>query len=170
MTKTYNQTVESLAGDIRVLASDLRFNTGLQILYAGSLMDRYIDIIARKYGHNRSRLDILNALITHGGVMKPSDLSKMTFRSRQAVTKVTDGLERDGLVKRELVGKDRRTKRVIITRKGLDSANKFISNTLETRNPAVAKLSREQLQVLNTLLRQVRKELLRQIASIKNKE
>ena len=169
MPETYNQTVESLASDIKALVGDLRFNTGLQILYAGSLMDKYIDVIARKYGHNRSRLDILHALVIKGGVMKPSDLSKSTFRSKQAVTRIIDGLERDGLVKRELVGKDHRTKRVIITREGLESTNTFVSETLETRNPAVAKLSREQLQVLNTLLRQVRKELLTQIAGFTGK-
>jgi len=167
MKRTYEQTLESLASDIEALVGDLRFNTGLQILYAGSLMDKYIDIIARRYGQNRSRVDILNALVIHGGIMKPSDLSKTTFRSKQAVTRITDGLERDGLVKRELVSKDRRTRKVIITAKGLDSASKFISATQKTRNPAVAKLSHEQLQVLNTLLRQVRKELLRQIAFVR---
>jgi len=170
MTEIHKDSLESLASDIRAMATDLRFNTGLQVLYTGLLMNRYIDIRASKYGQNRSRLDIMHTLITHGGVIKPSDLGKMAFRSKQTITKIIDGLERDGLVKREVVGKDRRTRKVIITRKGLDSIRESLPHTLEISNTAMPSLSQEQMQELNTILRQVRKHLLSQIASSTSKE
>lgn len=169
MTHT-NDIVESLASDIRAMAADLKFNAGVHLLYTGLLLNKYIDIEARRYGSNRTRLDIMHTLIVHGGILKPSDLSKMTFRSKQTVTEIIDGLEKDGLVKRELVGKDRRTRRVIITRKGLDSIKESLPYTLEVSRKSMPSLSQENMQQLITILKQIRKHLLSQIANSRSKE
>jgi MarR family transcriptional repressor of emrRAB len=126
-------------------------------------LNKYIDIRVRRYGYNRSRLDIMHTLITHGGILKPSDLSKMLFRSKQTVTGIIDGLERDGLVKREMVGKDRRTRKVMITRKGLDAIRASLPHTLDVNKTALPVLSEEEMQTLRTILGRIRKHLLSQI-------
>jgi len=162
MTEKYDDSLESLAGDIRAMGADLRFNTGVQLLNTGLLLDKYIDMRVRRYSLNRSRLDVMHTLIIHGGTLKPTDLSKMLFRSKQTLTGIIDGLERDGLVKRELAGKDRRTRKVIITRKGLDSIRANLPRTLEISNSAMPALSEEETQTLRTTLRMIRKHLLSQ--------
>ena len=163
MSETYDKSVESLAGQIRAMAADLRFNTGLMVLYTGMMMNRYIDIETSKYNQNRSRLDIMHTLIVHGGTLKPTDLGRMTFRSKQTITKIIDGLERDGMVEREPVGEDRRTRKVSITKKGLESIRVSLPSTLEISNTAMPSLSQEQMEELNAILRQIRKHLLGQI-------
>lgn len=163
MQKKSETTLDSLSDDIKAMATDLRYNTGLEVLYTGLLMDKYIDIRARKYGQNRSRLDIMHTLIAHGGILKPSDLGKMTFRTKQTITKVIDGLDRDGMVTREVIGKDRRTRKVIITKKGLDSIRENLPDTIETINTAMPTLSKEQMEEISSLMRMVRKHLLAQI-------
>ncbi len=163
MTKKSDTTLGLLSDDIKAMATDLRYNTGLEVLYTGLLMDKYIDIRARKYGQNRSRLDIMHTLIAHGGILKPSDLGKMTFRTKQTITKVIDGLDRDGMVTRESIGKDRRTRRVIITKKGLDSIRESLPNTIETINTAMPAFSKEQMEEISAIMRMVRKHLLAQI-------
>lgn len=170
MTETLSGSMESLANDIRAMAANLRFNTGLQLLYTGLLMNRYVDIRAGRYGQNRSRLDIMHTLITHGGIVKPSDLGKMTFRSKQTITKIIDGLEKDGMVEREPVGKDRRTRKISITKKGVDSIRESLPHTLKISSTAMPSLNREEMEQLNSILRRVRKHLISQIASSTSKE
>ena len=163
MAEKFDHRLESLAEDIRAIGADLRFNMGVQLLNTGLLLDKYIDMKARRYNQNRSRLDIMHTLIIHGGLLKPSDLSKMLFRSKQTITQIIDGLERDGLVKREGVGKDRRTRKVMVTRKGLDSIRESLPVTLEVANSAIPQLSEQEVQTLTTLLRRIRKHLVNQI-------
>jgi DNA-binding MarR family transcriptional regulator len=117
MTAINEKNIAYLANKVIKMASDLKFNTGLQIMYTGLLMDKFVNSRTGKYGQNRSRMDILHTLITHKGVLKPSDLSKMTFRSKQTVTKIVDSLVNDGLVTREPEGEDRRTKKYLSPKK-----------------------------------------------------
>ena len=162
MTDKYKNSLQGLADNIRAIGTNLKFTIAIQLLYTGLLLNRYLDIRARKYGHNRSRLDIMHTLIIHDGVLKPTDLSKMTFRSRQTITQIVDSLERDGLVKRELVSKDRRTKKVVVTVKGLEAIRENLPHTLEVMNQAVPALSQKQMQELISVLRQIRKHLVNQ--------
>jgi len=165
MTEKRKDYLKSLADDIRTIGVGLRFNMGVQLLSSGLLLNKYINIEAKKYGQNRSRLDVMHTLIIHDGILKPSDLSEMLFRSKQTITQIVDGLERDGLVEREQKGKDRRTKKVFITRKGLDLISTSLPRTLEISSSAIPKLSEEEMQTAVAILRRVRKHLVNQIKS-----
>jgi DNA-binding MarR family transcriptional regulator len=146
------------------MTDNLKFLAGVQLLYTGLILNKYINISARKYGSKtRAQLDILHTLIVHGGTMKPTELSKLTFRSKQTVTEIIDNLETNGCVKRELKGKDHRTKKVIITRKGLESIKANLPNTLEISDKAIPNLTKERLREFNNTLKQIRKHLLSEI-------
>lgn len=166
MTEKYDDSLESLASDIRAMGANLRFNAGVQLHSAGLLLDKYIDMGVRRYGLNRSRFEVMSTLIIHDGTLKPTDLSKMLFRSKQNITGIIDGLEREGLVEREVVGQDRRTRKVIITRKGLDLIRANLLHTQEIHNSSMPALSEEESQTLMTTLRMVRKHLLSQIKNL----
>lgn len=168
MTDKFNDDLTSLAEDIRAIGADLRFTLAVQLLNAGWLLDKYITAKARTIGHNRSRFDIMHTLIIHGGVMKPSDLSRMLLRSKQTITQIIDVLERDGLVKRELAGQDRRTKRVIVTKRGLELIRTSLPDTLEVMNSAMPTMSEEEVQMLTAFLRKIRKHLVNQFVGFKS--
>ena len=170
MTAIHKGSMESLADDIVAMATDLRFNTGIQVLYTGLLINKYIDKRTSTYGQNRSRLDIMHTLITHGGTLKPSELGKMTFRSKQTITKIVDGLERDGMVKREPIGKDRRSRQVTITREGVNSVKENLPRILEISNTAMPDLSHEEMEGLNNIMRRIRRHLLNLISDSPSKE
>ena len=154
---TFN--LETVANSINVINQDLRQNLGIQLLYTGMMMDKYIDAEVRKYGQNRSRLDILHTLITHGGVMKPSDLGKLLYRSKQTITQTVDGLEKEGLVEREKTNLDRRTKRIIITQKGIDAVGSNLPATTKIAQGVLPELDKEDAAKLTTLLKAIRKHL-----------
>jgi DNA-binding MarR family transcriptional regulator len=158
--------IDGLAKRIEEIASNLRFNTGLQIIYTGLLTDKYANLRIKKYGQNRSRLDILHTLITHKGVLRPSDLSKMTFRSKQTVTKIVDGLVSDGLVTREPEGKDRRTKNVFVTEKGIQFVESSLPVTMDISYECMPSLTTQELEQLNGVLKRIRNRVLNQIANL----
>ncbi|MFO7773748.1 MAG: MarR family transcriptional regulator [Dehalococcoidia bacterium] len=164
MTAIYSRSVTSLAKRIGEMASDLRFNTGLQVMYTGLLMDKYVNARVKGYGQNRSRMDILHTLITHKGVLKPSDLSKMTFRSKQTVTKIVDGLVSDGLATRELEGKDRRTKKISVTEKGIQFVKNSLPLTMDISHECMPILTTEELEQMSSLLRRIRRHILKRMA------
>jgi DNA-binding MarR family transcriptional regulator len=168
MTDKFNDDLTSLAEDIRAIGDDLRFRLAVQLLNAGWLLDKYLTVKARTYGQNRSRFDTMHTLIIHGGVMKPSDLSRMLFRSKQTITQITDVLERDGLVKRELAGQDRRTKRVMVTKRGLEFLRTSLPDTIEVMNSAMPTMGEEEVQMLTASLRKIRKHLVNQFVDFKS--
>ena len=167
MNDSNKYNIEALAQRINDLAVNLRFNTGLQVMYTGLLMDKYVNIRTNEYGLNRAKLDVLHTLITHKGALKPSDISKMTFRSKQTVTKIVDSLIADGFVSRELEGKDRRTKMVFITEKGLESSMNNLPNTSNICHDSMPLLTNDELEQLNRILKQIRHHLLIQMANLK---
>ncbi len=160
MSNEYDDILGSLNDNIKEISKDLRYNTGLELLYTGLLLNKFIDVRARRYNQNRSRLDIMHTLIVHGGTMKPTKLGELTLRTKQTITKVIDGLERDGLVRRELSGKDRRTKKVVITKKGLDSIRESLPSTIETINTAMPDLDEEQMKYFHEILKKIRKHII----------
>ena len=164
MTDKFKGGVTSLAEDIRAIGTDLRFTLAVQLLNAGWLLDKYITAKARIYGRNRSQFDIMHTLIIHGGVMKPSDLSRMLLRSKQTITQIIDVLERDGLVTRELAGQDRRTKRIIVTKRGLELIRTSLPETLGVMNSAMPTMGEEEVQMLTAFLRKIRRHLVNQFA------
>lgn len=160
MTDTYNAKIQSLANTIRNLATTLRYDATLMLHYTGLLLDRYIETEVGKYGQNASRLRVMHTLITHGGMLTQSDLTKMTFLSKQAVTKIIDSLEKDGMVERKLGRVDRRTREVSVTMKGLDIVRENLPLTLKISDAAMSNLSQAQMEELNAILSQIRKDLL----------
>ena len=75
--------MKSLAYDIIAMGTDLRFNTGLQVLYTGLLINKYIDKKASKYGQNGSRLVVATGKLDEGpwviGNIEGTDPSNVTM-------------------------------------------------------------------------------------------
>ena len=160
---TYNNTLTSLAHAITSMRIDLSFDVGIQLFFCGILMNRFMDLQAKQFGINRSHLDTMYTLVTHHGKLKPTDLGRMLFRSKQNITGIIDSLEKDGLVKRELTGKDRRTRKVVITSKGLEVVRASLPEAQDIIRNAIPSLSEQEAHILGDILTKIRKHLADQI-------
>lgn len=149
-----------LAHAISFMRSDVRYNAGIQLFFCGLLLNRFMDLNSKQIGINRNYIDIMYTLVTNGGKMKPTDLSRMLFRSKQNITGIIDSLEKNGLVERELSGKDRRTRKVLITEKGLDVVRVSLPAAQELIKHAIPSLSEREVRALVDMLTVVRKHLL----------
>jgi len=154
--------IELAAFELEKVSNDLKYNVALQLLYTGLLIDRYFNQMEAEHGINRPKMDILHTLVAHGKTMKQLDLSKI-MRSKQAVNQVLNGLERDGLVLRQVSDKDKRTKMVTITPKGIRIVRKNLPNALLNCNEVVSPLTEKETYQLKSILKKVRQHIMPKI-------
>ena len=65
MTGSFEERIEDLANDVRELASDLRDSNFFWFIYTSEVVNKYLDRELRKFGFNRTLMNILNNLVTH---------------------------------------------------------------------------------------------------------
>jgi DNA-binding MarR family transcriptional regulator len=159
MGNSFQKGLERLANDIRIQARDLRTDNLRSFLATCDVVNRYADLQIAKFDVSRSGFNILHALILNGGKMRPTEISKELFRSKNSTTRVIDTLEKQGLIKRETQGKDRRTKEVIITEEGLKIAKDgYEAGRIDKE--IFGFLNKEQAEILNEILKETRKHTL----------
>jgi DNA-binding MarR family transcriptional regulator len=152
--------IEPLATEIREQAGELQGEIFLSFSYTADVFNRYLDILLARRNSSRTRFGILHNLITHGGSMTPTEIAKRVFRSKHAVTRAIDVLEKDGLVRRGTVRGDRRIRKVNITRKGLELIEANVDDRREISQQAMSCLGQRQSEELKVILERLRKHLL----------
>jgi len=117
----------------------------------------------RKIGSRPTRLDIMNALDVHQGVMKHSDLTKWTFHSSHGLTAMIDTLEKIGLVKRESDPTDRRSVILVLTDEGRQYLKNVRSHGEEMSQRLLSCLNDEEIEIFYSLIRRIREHIRGQI-------
>jgi DNA-binding MarR family transcriptional regulator len=161
MADQLKQNISSMAREIRAQARDVNVDTVLSYLYTSDVINRYLDLVLQDNNISRSGLSVLHNLILNHGSMIPTDISRKTFRSKYSVTRVIDTLEKQGLVRCCPAGRDRRTRRIDITRKGL----RIVENATIDARERISRnifhdLDKESLAEFNGALRKVRRHVL----------
>jgi len=163
MKEDTKSSIKSIAKEIKDQANELRVDTLLSFLSTSDIISRFVDIEAREHPITRSGFNVLHLLILHNTVMMPTEISKRTFRSKHAVTKIIDTLEKQGFVKRinSDNNNDRRVRNVTITRKGIELVKKATTMS-RGRSSKLLFRSLDETQVLefNRILKILRKDAL----------
>jgi DNA-binding MarR family transcriptional regulator len=170
MSKVSNHELQSMADKIREQAAQLRVLTFLSFIYTADVVNRYLDIEIARYPVGRTGFSILHNLVLHGGTMTPTNLSERVFRSKHAVTRVVDRLEKLGFVKRGAIGKDRRVRKVHITEEGLAFVKESQAvGQQRMGNVLLHPLKQEQIKSLDTMMKQIREHALKLITDAQAK-
>ena len=135
----------------------------LCVQFADTLI-RYLEI-TMKEDRVISRLQgsALYFLLLSGGESTPTQLSRDMLRSKHSVTKIIDGLEKEGLIARSSTNKDRRVTSVKLTARGLERVKQRFSRGNERAGQVMASLDakeQKQLAGLTEKMRQRMKEIL----------
>jgi DNA-binding MarR family transcriptional regulator len=154
-----NNLIEELAVDIKTQFKQPEIKLINSLLIAADVVSRYLDIETAKYSLGRTGLTVLHTLVINCGSMTPTSISKIIFRSKFAVTKILDTLEKLGYVKRGGIGNDRRTREVSITERGLDVVNSSFVERPDISHKALHRLDKDQLKMLDNLLGIIRKDV-----------
>jgi DNA-binding MarR family transcriptional regulator len=165
MRKISDRELNSMAEEIREQAAQLRVLTFLSFIYTAEVVNRYMDIELARYPIGRTGFSVLHNLILHGGTMTPTDLSKRIFRSKHAITRVVDRLEKLNFVKRDDIGSDRRVRKVSITKNGLTFIKEAQAASQHYLGPVLlSTLDRDQTELLGAMMKQIREYTLKLIA------
>lgn len=167
MDSNIKESVESMAKEIRGQAQTIKVDTFLAYLYTSDIINKYLYMVLSYQPVTRAGFNILHNLILNDGTLLPSEISRKTIRSKYSVTRAIDTLEKQGLVERLPIGQDRRTRRVNITRKGLEVVNNATIDSRERISQDIfGTLDRKQIEELNSLLKTLRRHVLTMIDDI----
>lgn len=170
MSRVSDQDLQAMAEEIREQAEQLRNLTLLSFVYTADVVNRYLDIEVSKYPVGRTGFSVLHNLVLHGGTMTPTDLSKRVFRSKHAVTRVVDKLEKLGFVKRDAIGSDRRVRKVSITKEGLAFVKEARAAGQQRGGAVIFRdLDKKQIESLGTMMRNIREHVLGLIADARSR-
>ena len=113
--------IESLRSEINEQVKHMQVSTLLSLLYTAEIVNKYIylKMSQRPLPLSQAGVNVLHNLILNGGMMSPSKLGNKVFRSKYAISRIFDTLEKKSLVLTTSSRDDRRMKTVIITNKGL---------------------------------------------------
>jgi DNA-binding MarR family transcriptional regulator len=170
MSRVSNHELQSMADEIREQAAQLRVLTFLSFVYTADVVNRYLDMEVARYPVGRTGFSVLHNLILHGGTMTPTNLSERIFRSKHAVTRVVDNLEKLGFVKRAAIGGDRRVRKVSITKEGLAFVKESRAvGQQRLGNVLLEPLDKKQIESLDLMMKQIREHTLKLIADVQTK-
>lgn len=152
----YDQSVASLAREIRDMQEIVKFDSLLLLLYAAEVVSKYLESRLREFGHDQTRLNILYLLVANGGTLTPTGISEKVYRSKHAITRAIDILEKDELVVRERSPDDRRSVNVTISDKGIDLVRRSLPKVQQASAIATSCLSGRQVDELKNTTRRLR--------------
>ena len=151
------EAIESLAKEIKDISQVVRFDSLILLTYAAEAVNRYLGHWIKKYDQDQTRINILYLLIGNGGSLTPTIISEGVNRSKHAITRAIDILEKDALVKRVPSLNDRRSLNVVITRKGIELVKKTLPALQRASSIATSCLNEEQINELKTISTKLRK-------------
>jgi DNA-binding MarR family transcriptional regulator len=129
---------------------------------------RYMHL--RIQGDTRSwlRVNAIMFIITRGGKLTPTQIAKLLLRSRNSVSKLIDGLEKDGLVRRYHTKEDRRTVYVEVTSSGLSFIMARLKVIKSLEKEIRTCLDDHELETVVDLTRKLRLKLIERLTGLQS--
>jgi len=159
VTNDFEHKIEDLAHEIKEQSSRLSVDNFITLVHVADILERFIDLQMKKVGINQTNYTLLNHLIVLGGKATPTELSRRVFRSKHAITRAVDTLEKEGFVKREGIGEDRRNRKVIVTAKGLNLVRKMVPFREQIGSTITEPLTDEEARGFGAVLKRLRRHM-----------
>jgi MarR family transcriptional regulator, negative regulator of the multidrug operon emrRAB len=116
-------------------------------------MTEYFDPVFRRVGLSENSFHVLCLLMAaEQGQASPTELSEMVGTSKANMTRILDDLAGDGLISRTVEARDARRYVIVITARGRKRATEVVPKISTPLTRAFAKLSAQELTVLETAL------------------
>jgi DNA-binding MarR family transcriptional regulator len=149
--------------------NELEIGNFFDFLVTAEMVFKYFDDELQVYSLNQTQLYILLELVVLGGTATPTELSNQMLRSKFAITKAVDSLQKAGLTKSEKteldskIKADRRLRKVSLTEKGLETVRNVISLNRQVASSVMGRFNSEEARQFKScvnLLKQNMQQLL----------
>jgi len=138
-----------------------------RIIAFSDVINRYLKI-RTKGDISWLRVNAILFIITRGGKLTPSQLADLLLRSRNSVTKLLEGLEKDGLIRRYHPKNNRRTVYAEATSEGLSFIMTKLKVVTLLEEEIRSCLDDDELNTLVDLTRKLRLALIEKITGLKS--
>lgn len=132
------------------------------------VMNRYVLLRAKGDARTWLRVYAVTFIITRGGKVTPTELAKILLRSRNSVSQLINGLEKDGLVRRYHTTEDRRTVYVEVTSEGLSFIKARLKVLKSLEEEITSFLDDGELRIIVDLTRKLRLRLIEKLTGLKS--
>jgi DNA-binding MarR family transcriptional regulator len=151
-----------LRSEIEKVNVQIRSTQFSRLVAFADVVTRYTEMVFKIKGDQISwlRSSALRFIITRGGSLTLSQLAAIMLRSNYSITKLVDGLEQDGLVKRYRNKLDGRSFEVKVTLKGLNYVIDSLKESEIAEKELKSCLSEDELNELAVIIRKLRDKLI----------
>lgn len=154
-------TPKHMSDEFASFTTMLAVQAQFDLIRTANLWKQVISDLDRTFSYKGKRpIDILSLLAVFENGLAPSELSKYTFRSRQAISQIIKDMEQEGLVERQHLENNNKTIKVSLTEEGWayieEIMPKFRKLTSVTK---IIYDDDEKLKELRDTLKQIRKKL-----------
>ena len=150
----------------RIDTDDIKVDAFIALLRAADILDKYLEIQLANYPLSRTEYILMTALKLHGGRMRPTDLSNHVFRAKHTISGLINSLEKKGLTRREIDGKDRRSLQVSLTTQGWELIEQIWLTRRDTARRAMSCFDEQEVERMKEDLNTLREHLLNRINNI----
>jgi DNA-binding MarR family transcriptional regulator len=133
-----------------------QLSTWLLLHQTHNLVVKVEDAVFAKMGISNQKHAVLMAMKYIEGPVTPSDIAHWLDRNTNTITTLVDRMEKSGLVRRQRDLRDRRSVRLVMTRKGKETLKAATRIGWEVVQEVLEELSEDELRALSTLLETVR--------------
>jgi DNA-binding MarR family transcriptional regulator len=153
--------------DIEKIRQEILSMNLSRLLVFSDVINRYIQLRTNR-DSSWLRTNAVLFIITRGGKLTPSQLAKIMLRSRNSVTVLVEGLEKDGLVRRYHPRSNRRTVYIEVTQDGLSFIMAKLDMLTSLEDELKSFLDDDELQTLVALTRKLRLAMIEKITGLKS--
>jgi DNA-binding MarR family transcriptional regulator len=155
-------------GNIETIRQDILAMHFSRLIAFSDVINRYLRLRTKDDTNSWLRVNAVLFIITRGGKLTPTQLAKLLLRSRNSVSKLIDGMEKDGLVRRYHTREDRRTVYVEVTSAGLSFIMARLNVIKSLEEEIRSCLDDGELQTIVDLTRKLRLKLIEKLTGLKS--
>jgi MarR family transcriptional regulator, negative regulator of the multidrug operon emrRAB len=152
---------------IAEIKQDLKKINVSRVAAFADVFNRYI-ILRAKDENSLFRANAVASIITRGGRITPSHLANLLLRSRNSISKLLEGLEKQGLVRRYHPEGNNRTVFVEVTMLGLQSTIENLKGLAALDEEIKSVLDDKEIKTLVDLSRKLRLGLIKKLSNHDN--
>lgn len=148
---------------IKEISQEILSNMFPRLVVFSDVINRFVGIVF-KDKINWLKIESLIQLAVIGkGAMAHSEMARNLLRSKQQITKLVDGLEKEGLIQRELDKDNRRITHVRITMEGIAYIKQSLADIEPIEKVVRSTMSEDESEMLANVFRFLRRALIKEI-------
>ena len=139
-----------------------------RLIAFSDVINRYMHLRIKHDTRSWLRVNAVLFIITREGKLTPTQLSQLLLRSKNSVSKLIDGMEKDGLVRRYHTKEDRRIVYIEVTSDGLSFIMDRLKVVKSLEEEIRTCLDEGELQTILDLTRKLRLKLIEKLTGLKS--